>query len=75
MTAALLAALAPLLAALAPLLANWLTKRMANQDDPRTIIEQEKDENRTAIQSGTAGELLEHRLDRLPPHSSQSPGP
>jgi hypothetical protein len=64
----LIVALAPLVAALAPLVAQWILRRWAKKNDPKTQIQKEKDENREAIASGTAGGLLESRINRLPPN-------
>jgi hypothetical protein len=44
-----------------------LRRRAAKADDPRSQIQKQKNENREAIAGGTAGELLNKRLDRLPP--------
>ena len=46
-----------------------LRRRAAKADDPRSQIQKQNNENREAIAGGSAGELLNKRLNRLPPSS------
>lgn len=47
-----------------PLSKLWMRKQ-DQADDPRNISEKQKQENRDAIATGTGGDVLMHRLNRL----------
>lgn len=57
-----------------PLSKLWMRKQ-DQADDPKNISEKQKNENREAIADGTAGDVLMHRLNRLPDSQDKGPGP